>query len=455
MTPSVDQRRSKRYPCHLPVDLLIEGHARRVEATNVSRHGMFIETDAPPSERFVLQVMLHLPDGPLPATAFVTRRTALGATGAGLQFFTMSSTVKQRWDYYIYWLANRSPFTQAPGPTPLGRPPGEERASFLVKLETVEALRRVMQHNFPLGSIYLATPLLHRVGELVSVILIHPKTEEEFVLLGSINRVRSENPRGVEIRLDDLSPNQREIFARFVGVHLEEVPALGRTAKPRVATWDLPIDIEEPATADGEQHLDWDKVSEDLIIDLDLSAAAGTGDIVLSDQPTREVRASWPALDMDEPLHESSVTLDIVVPPTLVAVDCESCGPFEPTLMLGEPAGPLGLLAHYHVFWSPAAKTLVSVLRLKDARTRREHLFEVGGLEGDMVKQHVPLSLAFEVAELAEPARCPITEQPLSGGAAITALETACHELTERERVQVEGVRCPRCGSGPWFVRRA
>lgn len=455
MPPTVDQRRSKRYPCHLPVDLLIEGQARRVEATNVSRHGMFIETDAPPNERFVLQVMLHLPDGPLPATAFVTRRAARGATGAGLQFFTMSSTVKQRWDYYIYWLANRSPFTQAPGPTPLGRPPGEERASFLVKLDTVDALRRVMSHNFPLGSIYLATPLLHRVGELVSVILIHPKTEEEFVLLGSINRVRSENPRGVEIRLDELSPIQREIFARFVGVQVEEVPPLGRVAKPRQATWDLPIDVDEPTTGEGAEPLDWDKVSEDLIIDLDLSADAGTGDIVLSDQPTREVRASWPALDADEPLQDSGVTLDIVVPPTLVKAECEACGRFEPPLMLGEPAGPLGLLAHYRLYWSPAARTLVSVLRLKPTAARRENLAEVGGLEGEMVKQHVPLSLAFEVADLAEPPKCPQTEGPLESGPSLDALDSACHDLTEFARVRVSSACCPRCGGGPWFVQRA
>ena len=454
MTPSVDQRRSKRYPCHLPVDLLIEGQPSRVDATNVSRHGMFIETGTPPTERFVLQVMLHLPDGPLPATAFVTRRSRRGATGAGLQFFTMSSTVKQRWDYYIYWLANRSPFTQATGPTPLRRPPGEERATFLVKLESIAALKRVMHHNFPLGSIYLATPLLHRVGELVSVILIHPGTEEEFVLLGSIHRVREENPRGVEIRLEELSDAQRETFARFVGVAVEEVPRLHRTPKPREQTLDLPIDVTEPMHLERAEQLDWDSVSADLIIDLDLSAAAGTGDILLSDQPTRDAQANWPALDGDEPLNESGVTLDLDTPPTLVACECAACGPFEPPLMLGEPAGPLALLAHYHLYWSPDAKTLVSVLRLKPARERREHLGEVGGLEGEMVKQQVPLSLAFEVADLAETAKCPLTEGPLEDLPALAAVETACRRLAEQERAQIEGSVCPRLRHGVWYVSR-
>lgn len=455
MTPSVDQRRSKRYPCHLPVDLLIEGQPRRVDATNVSRHGMFIETGTPPSERFVLQVMLHLPDGPLPATAFVTRRTQRGASGAGLQFFTMSSTVKQRWDYYIYWLANRSPFTQATGPAPLRRPPGEERSSFLVKLEDIAALKRVMHHNFPLGSLYLATPLLHRVGELVSVILIHPQTEEEFVLLGSIHQVRDQNPRGVEIRLEDLSEIQRETFARFVGVPLDEVPPLRRVPKPREATLDLPIDVVEPGPAPGSEPLDWDRVSEDLIIDLDLSAAAGTGDIGWSDQPTRDTPANWPALDGDEPLNESGVTLDLDTPPTLVTVECAACGRFEPPLMLGEPSGPLALLAHYILFWSKEADTLVSVLRLKPAAERREHLGVVGGLEGEMVKQQVPLSLAFEVADLAEPARCPLTEGPIERNAAVAALEESCHSLGDCERIQVEGATCPRCAHGLWYVARA
>ena len=94
MTQLQEQRRSPRHLAVMPVDLVIAGTLHRVHATNISRHGMFLATERLPKERFVLQMLIHLPDGTISATGSVTRLQRDEPLGFGIQFFSLSAGAK-------------------------------------------------------------------------------------------------------------------------------------------------------------------------------------------------------------------------------------------------------------------------------------------------------------------------------------------------------------------------
>jgi type IV pilus assembly protein PilZ len=75
-------------------------------ASNISRGGIFIETDDPPPLDTVVQVELQLPDDPTPVNTsgiVVHRQLAVGgkAPGVGVQFVDASDSFRERIDRYM------------------------------------------------------------------------------------------------------------------------------------------------------------------------------------------------------------------------------------------------------------------------------------------------------------------------------------------------------------------
>ena len=75
-------------------------------ASNISRGGIFIQTDDPPPLEAAVQVELQLPDDPTPVTTngiVVHRQLAVGgkAPGAGVQFVDASDAFRERIDRYM------------------------------------------------------------------------------------------------------------------------------------------------------------------------------------------------------------------------------------------------------------------------------------------------------------------------------------------------------------------
>ena len=65
MTMSKDeQRRVRRVPVKLKVDWQAEGNFLFENATNISEHGIFIETDKPMEPGTVIDLQFNLPDDP-------------------------------------------------------------------------------------------------------------------------------------------------------------------------------------------------------------------------------------------------------------------------------------------------------------------------------------------------------------------------------------------------------
>ncbi|MCA9556560.1 MAG: PilZ domain-containing protein, partial [Myxococcales bacterium] len=269
---SVEQRRSERRECRIPVEV-VDGQRRCVGTTiDVSRHGLFLEVEATLQERFLVQLVLHLPDGPLTATGFVVRVAPPGARrpGVGIQFFALSAASKHRWDYFVYGL------TGAHTPTPDLAGQNPEQATFLIKLRDQARLAEFVERNVARGALYMATPVIKPEGTGIVLILVHPNTEEEYVLSGSVARVCREPPKGMEVHFPPPSAAEMPPLWTFVRTgHLPRPPPKADTPPPtpREPSQDIPIDIEVEETAlDESARFSWDDISDyRMVVDFELA----------------------------------------------------------------------------------------------------------------------------------------------------------------------------------------
>lgn len=283
-----DQRRSPRFPWSLPVVLMHGTERQVVQTVDVSQHGLFVATDRPPRERFLVTLSIHLPDGPLPATAFVSRGVQGRGTrpgGVGLQLFALGTQEKGRWDRFVQTVGGRRPppaSEEGAGDAPLS-----QRPVFLLKLRDGARLREFHERNVLTGGLYLATPVIKPVGSELSLVVVHPDTEAEVTLYGYVERVRTDRPKGMEIRLQPaLTADQQAAFQRFVETG----------ATPTAEDGTIDIVIEEPEPFDRQPgavtgEFDWRDVSDELIVDLDLSEYEAEGPIPLAPSRVSEAKA--------------------------------------------------------------------------------------------------------------------------------------------------------------------
>ncbi|MBK8013413.1 MAG: PilZ domain-containing protein [Deltaproteobacteria bacterium] len=259
-----EQRRSPRYRCGLVVDLT-EGRARRrLISVDVSRHGLFLSTETPPRERFLVRLTVHLPDGPMSGTAFVSRSVgtdAGGLLGAGFQFFALSMQSKQRWDSFIHQIAGRGTVS-----LPVAHIGPPDRATFIIKLKDMARLLEFYEKNFTAGGLYIATPVLKETGAEVGLVIVHPDSEQEFMLVGRVERVCDEKPKGMEVCLQPLLPDERRQFRDFIktGVSPE------RTTRPDGGS---PTTSTSPVASDTNTTLGSERTREEIFAPITEDAA--------------------------------------------------------------------------------------------------------------------------------------------------------------------------------------
>ncbi len=207
----VEQRRSRRFRHALDVDIVDRGGVRRGRAVDVARHGLFVAVVDAPRNRHLVQLVIHLPDGPMQAAATVMR--TLPGQGVGLSLFALSSETKHRWDAFIAHASQHAPSVPMPTlpTTTLNRRP--DVPSFVVKLRTVERLRDYLQAHVAVGGTVLFTPVLPPAGSIVSLLVVHPVTEAEFPLPGKVHRAVAEAPKRLEILFQQVDV---AAFSRFV-----------------------------------------------------------------------------------------------------------------------------------------------------------------------------------------------------------------------------------------------
>jgi hypothetical protein len=229
-----ERRKFERLPVQLSVEVRSRGLGSVCQTADVSRHGLFLATPTPARERQLLILRIPLPDGghPIDVMASVARaipedqasERSLKA-GMGVNFFALTEENKERWESFLASLRGVEP------PKPQAQ--GNNRPTFLLQPKDHERLRLFEARELALGSMFLRTPVLRRVGESLRLVLLHPVSDEEFPLLAQVVRVSDGSgtePKGMVLDFKALEYSQRTAFHDFVeqgkGVLTEPPPSV-------------------------------------------------------------------------------------------------------------------------------------------------------------------------------------------------------------------------------------
>jgi hypothetical protein len=385
-------------------------------SADVSRHGMFLRADDPPRERFLVKLDIELPDGPLEATAFVSRRVErTERSGVGVQFFALSAEAKTRWDQFVATLSGSNADLASP------RDPMRAGSStFLIKLRNVDRMVDFFERNIRKGRVLMNTPLLRDVGSPVALIVIHPDSEREFMFQATVDRVRHEPAKSMELAMD---PVTDKIVARFYDFVATGTPT--ETMDLLINPPDAPA---EPTTVDVHRHGDEpipfafevDTHTGDLSIDIEVDADASEELGAASDLPM----SSPPRAPLD-----------------VVAVRCTACGAFIGAADVEPLPEPLAWVATRRIRYDRFTLQLTNRIEPLDAAgldaAEVEHL-------GERIPAAAFVDLARRWREHGGP------ENPAADlGPAIR--RATADLMTGRERSRVDA-DCPACGEPSLFV---
>jgi Tfp pilus assembly protein PilZ len=117
--------------------------------------------------------------------------------------------------------------TPPPPPVDDGPPSApNEGAVVMLRVPDRESLRALVQRDIARGGMFLKTPLVKEVGEKIAVVIVHPETDEEFHLDGTVvRRVLTGPPdqRGLGIFFRALAPEREAHLHDFVDGGFEVV----------------------------------------------------------------------------------------------------------------------------------------------------------------------------------------------------------------------------------------
>ena len=489
-----EQRRSKRFQRSVDVEITDKHGRRRGRAIDVSRHGLFVAVVDPPHNRHLVQLIIHLPDGPLPAAATVSR--TLAGQGVGLSLFALSSEAKRRWDAFIAQAqqeqqsssssstssskaSSSSSKASLPMTTMLPAPVARRAdvPSFVVKLKTIERLKDYLQSHVAVGGTVLFTPVLPPAGSAVSLLVVHPQTEAEFPLSGRVHKAITQAPKRLEILFDRTDV---VAFARFVETGLPPTPlslppvssppvepSLQTAPTPTLTTSEqraqvareLEFEIDEDVSMQDDP-IDWNLNASDLPvlvghIDDDAGVVARADGVHLSiiaggDDDDTDARAHADLADVRSEellIDDTRPAADPGLRPQSLRLRCtdDVCISEPYTLELGPCSGVLGLVADLVPFFSPENARLVSVPRLMPAEVRRER-FHAYVQRNGQIDDVVTLSTFLAAADLAEMPRHPMSAEVLRTSRGVEQLAVGIADGMKLPFVSK--VRCPCCNVG-------
>ncbi len=453
-----EQRRSQRFRHELSVELHDKHRVRRLRAVDVARHGVFVATDDAPRARHLVQLKIFLPDTVIRAAANVTRviapQQALAdeEAGAGLQFFALSDDDKAAWDAFILQVMRATPpggvrrphldAQSLPGPTsrvpqpsqppaPMRQILGDGGATFLVKLTSVERLSDFGASHLAAGGTVLFTPVLRPAGERVTLIVVHPVTDEEFRLPGVVARAHSDRPKRLEIHFHGITPSVLNAFRAYVNTGMRpSVQAQPQAPAPSAPTANVSQDFELDVDVFDEDTLDTDE---------------RIGQVPMPPPPHNE-----PAVASAAPAALALQTLK----PTTVLVRCASCDVAAYAIDIGACQGALGLVADHVPFVSAHSGKVITAARLvvAEERNRRMQMFLA---MGGRLNASVDLMTLLGAVALSDPATDPHGGEPLRRSRALERLQAAARRLQPGAAPAHTKVRCHACATGTVTVTRA
>ncbi len=236
MTPA--QRRDKRYPYPLQVDLTWKRKTSRTTAKDVSFNGLFLPTPLAIELRQLVQVQTELPWDEFHLTAMamvvhVARSESSNpeSRGIGLQFFALGKEEAEAWHKFVDqvravvseadeegWVAR----LRLPAKAHEKRAFGRFAAVLEVRTDSLGELVTMFTRDVSKGGMFLLTEHDLDVGDLLQLEIVHPETGDKFPVRAMVRRrVEQGELRGVGVQFVELHGSRREEFWRFVSDHLQ------------------------------------------------------------------------------------------------------------------------------------------------------------------------------------------------------------------------------------------
>ncbi len=214
-----ERRRDNRLPVMLDIELR-RGGWTTYSTEDVSRRGIFIRmaTKCPVGQ--LLQMRLHLPggDAPLEMMARVARRVSLDEAlqgsrlpGVGLEFYCLSNRVVSDWEDFIRRVSRIAATLDHPSSCTVTRvlesteeasadslPAASkrqtahngqaDRPNLIFRPYTMERMQRFLTNELLKNTFNLFLPYHIDNNSKVNLRVIHPRTDEEFVIEGFITQ---------------------------------------------------------------------------------------------------------------------------------------------------------------------------------------------------------------------------------------------------------------------------
>jgi hypothetical protein len=376
---------------------------QRAQTRDVSKHGLYITTADAPPERYLAQLSVHLPDGPMPATAYVSRREQ--NMGAGFELFALSARSKERWDAFIASLEGKKRAEPESDQPP-------ERATFMVRLHSLRRLQEFYEKNVVSGGLYMATPLIKEAGAEIALAVIHPLTEQELILIARVEAVCRETPKGMELVFVDQSETSKARFLEFVQSGF--APALPEPKKKRTGYFegsgDISIDIVvDEAAVEESASFEWANVSQDLVLDFDIADATPGAQALAGDDRY------------------------------LLDLRCTKCARAIAALRMGSAEGALASVAEHRLFECTKCGALKSALRLKPIEERRRIA------EAIDTEQPARVADLLALAELSAVPQCNQCLHNLKSTRAAKLAERSATVLELGDTAEIHELTCPHC----------
>jgi hypothetical protein len=497
MTVGTEQRRSRRFQSSISVDIIDKKGTRRGQAVDVARHGIFVAVGDLPANRHLVQLRIHLPDGDIEAAATVAR--GLAGRGVGLAFFAMTDDARARWDTFVLgthdaWMNDRARRATSASSAPPGRsaststtPMSARGSTFFLRLHSVARLRDYRLQHVEAGGTILFTPALLPAGSPVTLVVVHPTTQAEFPLYGTVHRAIRATPKRLEILF---VPADVDAFARFTDTGT--VPRTTTTIPPTAVAAgaggdevEIEFDIDDADI--GSEPVDWKlqckvpsstpaaatPTATDAELGDDVDLAIEIPDAGLLTQEGRAVGESVSAFSV--PIHDP-VTLPDFTPPDVtpphvtpphvarpadapdperrrVRIACDRCNAPSYVVEFGRCAGALGLVADLTPFLNPGTGRIVTVPRLVALTTREARIATTPLPAGGTTA--VALADVLAAAALADLPRHPETGEALRSSRSIDRLSAAALHLVGADDIAATRVACPACTGGHLALRLA
>ena len=461
-----EQRRSRRFRHDLKVELFDKRGARVLHALDVARHGMFLATTDPPRDRHQVQRLVYLPEGPIKVAATVMRTVRANhdvEDGVGVQFFALSEDAKRRWDDFVFVLQRTTPPRGVERPKAISKAPEPAStggATFLVKLKTVDRLRDFAQTHLHSGGTVLFTPVLRAAGEHVTLVCVHPRTDEEFHLPGVVHRVHADKPKRLELHFIGVSAQLLNSFTAFVeSGHPPRVQAVQPPAvAPQPISDDLDLDVDV---------FDEDTIDTDQRVAMPPSSASGPPSLLApplpsppppSPPPSTAPPSTTPRPTPTAPAAAATrppgpaLPIDPGLRPEPYLVCCDGCELTPYAIDLGPCRGVLGLVADYAAFAAKDGR-VVGAPRMVSAEERHKRVQRFLA-NGGRLDASIDLMTLFGVVALAEPAKDEggeLLRRPKS----VERLDSVARKLEPREAPAKTKVKCPACKEGHLTVQRS